>query len=478
MFESLSKSLEKVFERMRGKPRLTEENVQEALREVRLALLEADVSYKVVRDFLGKVTERALGAELIKSVTPGQQFVKIVHDELEALMGEGDSTIPYRKEGLTVLMLVGLQGSGKTTTCAKLAMLVRQQKHRPMLVAADVQRPAAIDQLETLGRQLDVPVHLERGGIPPLICKQAVAKAGELNCDVVILDTAGRLHIDLQMMNELKDIVRMVKPDQTFLVCDAMTGQDAVNSAGEFNQQLPVDGVILTKLDGDARGGAALSIRSVTGKPIKFIGIGEKLDKLEPFHPDRMATRILGMGDVVSLVEKAQDVMAEEEAEELERKLRTERFDLEDFLKQIQALRRMGPLKDIMGMLPFFGNRMSEIEIDESGIDRVEAIICSMTRLERSQPEIIDSSRRQRIAQGSGTDPQDINRLLKQFKQMRKLLFRMTGPKGEEMLEAMTGGMQQQQEIGPGVGRAMMDPRRRKLAREKRKKSKRRRHRH
>ena len=380
----------------------------------------------MVKDFIQRVTERAVGEEVVRSVTPGQQIVKIVQDEMENLMGPVDSNIPFLDGGATIIMLVGLQGSGKTTTSGKLANMIMSKGRKPMLVAADVQRPAAIEQLKILGKQLNIPVYSEKGINPVKICKGAVkfAKAG--NHDVIILDTAGRLHVDEELMLELKEIKGKIKPTQIFFVCDSMTGQDAVNSAKEFDSQLDFDGVILTKLDGDARGGAALSVKAVTGKPIKFVGMGEKLDKLEEFHPDRMASKILGMGDVVSLVEKAQKVIDVEEAEKLEKKLRENALTLDDFLGQLQQVKKMGPLKDIIGMIPGMGKKMEGVNVDEDQLKKVEAIIRSMTLEERMRPEIVEGSRRHRIANGSGTKANDVSQLQKQFKQMKKM-FRQFG---------------------------------------------------
>jgi len=420
MFESLSSSLDSVFKKLRGKGVISEANTREAMREVRMALLEADVSYKVVKQFVATCQERALGQEVLRSVSPGQQIVKVVHDELVALMGPVDHAIKFSEHGPTVLMLVGLQGAGKTTAAAKLARYLGHRGHAPMLVAADVQRPAAIEQLRVLGRQLDMPVYAEEGGRPPRICQRSIAAAREQNCDMVILDTAGRLHVDDVLMAELRDIADRVKPNETFLVCDAMTGQDAVNSAGEFNQSLGIDGVILTKLDGDARGGAALSIKAVTGTPIKFIGLGEKLDALEEFHPDRMVSRILGMGDVVSFVEKVQAEVDVERAAEFEEKIRSRSLTLEDFLDQLQQVKRMGNLKDVMGLLPGMGG--VDFQAAESEIPHIEGIIRSMTPAERDDPDLINSSRRRRIAMGSGRNAQEVNQLLKQFRQMKKVM--------------------------------------------------------
>lgn len=427
MFESITSSLEGVFSKLRGKGRLTEANIKDGLHEVRLALLEADVNYKVVKDFIQHATERAVGEEVIKSIAPGQQVIKIVHDELIKLMGASDTTIPFKDGELTLIMLVGLQGSGKTTTAGKLAKTILSKGKRPLLVAADVQRPAAIEQLKVLGMQLDVPVYFEANSQPGKICKNAVTYAKENTNDVVIFDTAGRLHIDDELMLELTDIKEKLQPDQIFFVCDSMTGQDAVNSAKEFNTRLGFDGVILTKLDGDTRGGAALSIRAVTGKPIKFVGIGEKLDRLEEFHPDRMASRILGMGDVISLVERAQQAIDLEEAQKLSRKIQDDTISLDDFLMQLQQIKKMGPLKEVLGMIPGMGNKMDGLNVDEKQLQRVEAIIRSMTIEERATPDIVNGSRRQRVANGSGTTIQDVNQLLKQFKSMKKLIKQFKG---------------------------------------------------
>ena len=420
MFESLTENLNSIFKKLRGKGVLTEENTRDAMREVRMALLEADVSYKVVKEFVAACQQRALGQEVLRSVSPGQQIVKVVHDELVALMGPVDHSLRFSAHGPTVLMLAGLQGSGKTTTAAKLARYLSHRGHSPMLVAADVQRPAAVEQLRVLGQQLEIPVYCEESGRPPRICERSVAEAREKNCDIVILDTAGRLHVDEALMAELREIRECVKPSDTLLVCDAMTGQDAVNSAGEFNESLGIDGVILTKLDGDARGGAALSIKAVTGKPIKFVGVGEKLESLEEFHPDRMASRILGMGDVVSFVEKVQTEMDTARAAELEEKIRRRTLTLEDFLEQLQQVKRLGSLHDVLGLLPGMGG--VDFQSAESEIPHVEAIIRSMTPEERENPDLINTSRRRRIASGSGRHTQEVNQLLKQFRQMKKVM--------------------------------------------------------
>ena len=420
MFESLGRNLENVFKRLRGKGVISESNARDAVREVRMALLEADVSYKVVKDFSAQCLERSLGQEVLRSVSPGQQFIKIVHEQLVELMGPENHQVRFSEHGPTVLMLVGLQGSGKTTTAAKLARYLEHRGHAPMLVAADVQRPAAVEQLRVLGKQLSIPVFAEDGGRPPGICRRSVEAAHEQNRDIVVLDTAGRLHVDEELMAELREIKTRVKPHESLLVCDAMTGQDAVNSAGEFDASLGIDGVILTKLDGDARGGAALSIKAVTGRPIKFVGLGEKTDALEEFHPDRMASRILGMGDVVSFVEKVQTEVDTERAKEIEEKIRRRTLTLEDFLDQLQQVKRMGNLQDVFKLLPGMGG--VDLQSAENELPRVEAIIRSMTPEERTNPDVINSSRRRRIASGSGTNAQQVNQLLKQFRQMKKVM--------------------------------------------------------
>ncbi len=442
MFEAIANSLEGVFGKLRGKGRLTESNIKDGLHEVRLALLEADVNYKVVKDFIQHVNERAVGEEVIRSIAPGQQIVKIVHDELIKLMGESDTAIPFKDGEPTTIMLVGLQGSGKTTTAGKLAKTILSKGRKPLLVAADIQRPAAIEQLKILGQQLDVPVYFESASQPVKICKNAVAYAKTNTQDVVIFDTAGRLHIDDELMLELKDIKQKLEPHQIYFVCDSMTGQDAVNSAKEFNNQLGFDGVILTKLDGDTRGGAALSIRSVTGKPIKFVGIGEKLDRLEEFHPDRMASRILGMGDVVSLVERAQQAIDLEEAQKLSRKIQDDTLSLDDFLMQLQQIKKMGPIKEVLGMIPGLGNKLDGLNVDEKQLQRVEAIIRSMTIEERVSPDMVNGSRRQRVANGSGTTVQDVNQLLKQFRSMKKMMKHFKGnEKGLKKMGLLSKGL-------------------------------------
>ncbi|MBT5874213.1 MAG: signal recognition particle protein [Candidatus Latescibacteria bacterium] len=427
MFEQLSDRMDSVLKHLRGQGKLTEKNIDDSLRQVRRALLEADVNFKVAREFIENVKEKALGRGVLKSLTPGQQMIGAVHDELVELMGEAASPLTLMDTPPTVIMMVGLQGSGKTTATGKLARMFKQQGRQPLLVAADVYRPAAVKQLQVLGESLDVPVFSIEGSEDPItICSVALQKAKQAYQDIVILDTAGRLHVDEDMMAELQSIKKAVGPHEILLVVDGMTGQDAVNVAETFNDQLDVDGCILTKMDGDARGGAALSIRSVTQKPIKFIGVGEKLDALEPFHPDRMASRILGMGDVVSLVEKAQASIDMDEALKLEEKLRKETFDLEDFRTQLKQVSKMGSMEDIMGMIPGVNkNALQGAEMDEGAMARLEAIISSMTLNERRKPNIINGSRRKRIASGSGTTVQDVNQLLKQFNMMQKMMKRM-----------------------------------------------------
>lgn len=425
MFQALSDRLNGIFKKLRGYGRLTEENIAEALREVRLALLEADVNFKVVRSFLERVRERAIGREVLESLTPGQQVVKVVHEELTALMGGAASHLRSAGQPPTVIMLVGLQGSGKTTTAGKLAHLLREQGRRPLLVAADLQRPAAQEQLATLGRTLGVEVYRSAGATSAVaVCREAVSQARSRLLDPVILDTAGRLHIDEPLMQELGAITAEVKPTEILMVLDAMTGQDAVNSATAFHQALQLTGTILTKLDGDTRGGAALSVRSVTGTPIKMIGIGEKLEALEVFHPDRMASRILGMGDVLGLVERAEKTFDAKQAATLEKKLKAQSFSLEDFRDQLRQLRGMGPLEQLVGMIPGLSRvkGLPDATAQEKELKRVEAIIDSMTPGERQRPETLNGSRRKRIAAGSGASVADVNRLLKQFADMQKMM--------------------------------------------------------
>ncbi|MEQ3353150.1 MULTISPECIES: signal recognition particle protein [Aedoeadaptatus] len=439
IFESLGDKLQDTIGKLRGKGKVTEQDVDEAMREVKLALLEADVNFKVVKSFVKKVKERSLGSDVMESLTPGQQVIKIVMEELSALMGDNAEKIDFSKNP-TVILMTGLQGAGKTTTTAKLARLLKKQNKRPLLVACDVYRPAAIKQLEVLASQVQVPVFAQGTDEDPVaIARRGVEHAKANGNDVVIIDTAGRLHVDEALMDEIKGIKEATAPTEILLVLDAMTGQDAVKVAQAFNDALSITGVVLTKLDGDARGGAALSIRSVTDVPIKFIALGEKLDALEVFHPDRMAKRILGMGDVVGLIEKAEEFVDEKKAKELEEKIRSQTFTFDDFLDQMQQMRNLGPLEDLLGMLPGMNNKaMKNLKIDEKEFARVEAIIQSMTKKERTHPEIIDSSRKKRIAQGSGTDVRQVNGLLKQFKELRKMMKKlgaMNGGKGKRKMK-------------------------------------------
>jgi signal recognition particle subunit SRP54 len=425
MLDSLSTRLTEIFDRLRGHGRLSEENIQEAMREVRVALLEADVNFKVVKTFIDRVKDKALGQDVLKSLTPGQQVVKVVRDELVELLGGSGHRLAMAPNPPTIVMMIGLQGSGKTTTAAKLARHFQKQGQHPMLASADVYRPAAIDQLRTLGAQLGVPVSGDPAQKPVSICRQARDEAAQRGLSPLILDTAGRLHIDDEMLEELRAIKRDVPPHHVLLVVDAMTGQDAVTVADRFNKSVGVDALVLTKMDGDARGGAALSVREVTGRPIAFVGVGEKTDALEPFHPDRLAARILGMGDVLSLVEKAQAAVDETQAQEMARKIREETFSLEDFAQQLRQLRSMGPLEQILDMVPFFkGAKASagDLKGEERELQRFEAIIASMTPAERLTPAIINGSRRLRIARGSGTQVSDVNRLLKQHAQVKKMM--------------------------------------------------------
>jgi len=460
MFDSLSESLRGAFSKFTGRGKLTESNIKEGLREVRKALLEADVNYKVARDFIQSVTEKAVGEEVLKSVRPGDQIVKIVQDELTELMGPVDDDLSFLPNEPTVFMMAGLQGSGKTTTCGKLARFLQQKKkRRPLLVAADVQRPAAIEQLKVVGSQVGVPVYAEEGGRPPKICQRAVDHARKHGMNTVILDTAGRLHIDDELMNELAEIQKTAGPHHVFLVCDGMTGQDAVNSAAEFDRRLPLDGVILTKLDGDTRGGAALSVKAVTGKPIRFIGVGEKVDDFEAFHPDRLASRILGMGDIVSLVEKAQERVDQDEAQKTAENLLKATFTFEDFLSMMQQVRKMGKLRDLVKLIPGLGGRVPEdalSEFDESNLKRVEAIITSMTPHERTHPDVLDGGRRRRIARGSGTSVQQVNELLREFRQMRTMMKRMTS--GGGMKGAMARGLLGKSKMPAGLPAGMPGP--------------------
>jgi signal recognition particle subunit SRP54 len=424
MFDALSERLQNVFSGLRGHGKLTTEDIDAAMREIRLALLEADVNFKVVREFVKQVKERALGAEVMESLTPAQQVVKIVNDELTTLMGAGDSRLAISGKPPTVVLLAGLQGSGKTTTAAKMAQYLKKEGKKPVLIAADVYRPAAIDQLVTLAGRVQVPVYAPGADVDPVdIARDGVAFARQQG-DVAIIDTAGRLHIDEELMGELVRIRDAVRPQNILLVIDAMIGQDAVNAAEEFRQRIDIDGVVLTKLDGDARGGAALSVRAVTGKPIKFASTGEKLGDFDVFHPDRMSNRILGMGDVLSLIERAEESVDEKKAAEMEARLRRAEFTFDDFLENIKQVRKMGSLSSIMGMLPGMGQmkQLKNVEVDDRQLDRIEAMIFSMTAQERRHPEIIDGGRRQRIARGSGVKVQDVNQLMKQYREMQKLL--------------------------------------------------------
>lgn len=434
-FEGLAERLQSTLNKIKGKGKVSEADVKEMMREVRLALLEADVNFKVVKEFISKVKERAVGQEVLQSLTPGQQVIKVVNEELTKLMGGEQSKVAVAKKAPTVILMVGLQGAGKTTTTGKLANYLRKNHNRnPLLVAADIYRPAAIKQLETLGKQLSMPVFSLGDQVSPVeIAKQAIQKAKEEHLDYVLIDTAGRLHVDEALMDELLQVKEVANPDEILLVVDAMTGQDAVNVAESFNEQLDLTGVVLTKLDGDTRGGAALSVKAVTNTPIKFAGMGEKLDALEPFHPDRMASRILGMGDVLTLIEKAQANVDEEKARELERKMRTADITFDDFLDQLAQVRSMGPLDELLGMMPG-ANKMKglkNVQVDEKQIGRIEAIVRSMTKEEKVNPAVLNASRRKRIAKGSGTSIQDVNRLIKQFDEMKKMMKQMSGMTGK-----------------------------------------------
>jgi signal recognition particle subunit SRP54 len=423
MFDTLSDKLQATLGELRSHGRLSEEDLSRAAREIRLALLEADVNFKVVKEFVATVKERAAGVEVTKSLTPGQQVVKIVHEELTALMGSGGSRLAFAGRPPTVILLAGLQGSGKTTAAAKLALLLRREGKAPALVAADLQRPAAIDQLEQLGKQIQIPVYLDRGTKDAVgVVANGIDQAKAQGRDVVILDTAGRLHVDEELMDELSRIRRQASPTNVLLVLDAMTGQEAVAVGEAFAERIAFDGVVLTKLDGDARGGAALSVRAVTGKPVKLASTGEKLDQLEYFHPDRMASRILGMGDVLTLIERAEAAAEEDEQAEMERRLRTGQFTFDDFLQSYRMMRRMGPMKSIVGMIPGLGKQLQGVNVDEGELGRVEAIVLSMTAEERRRPEIINGSRRARIARGSGTTVQQVNQLMQARKQMQKVV--------------------------------------------------------
>ena len=438
-FEGLTEKLAKAFKNMKNRGRLTENDVKEAMREVRLALLDADVNYKVAKDFTASVTQRAIGENITESLTPAQMVIKIVNEELTNLMGGGESRINTASKGPTVVMMCGLQGSGKTTHSAKLAKMLRSKGHRPLLVGCDVYRPAAIDQLKVVGAKAETPV-FEKGTQDPVkTAKEAYAHAKDYGNDFVILDTAGRLHVDEQLMDELRRMKEAVTPNEILLVVDSMTGQDAVTVAKSFDETLGIDGVILTKLDGDTRGGAALSVRAVTGKPVKFAGMGEKLDDLEVFHPDRMASRILGMGDILTLIEQAESQLDEKKAEEMAKRLQENKFDMNDLLDQFGQIKKMGSMKKMLGMIPGMERKLKDVEIDDRQIDRIEAIILSMTPAEREKPELINPSRKRRIAAGSGMKVEDVNRLLKQHEQMKQMFKQMRRPnkKGKRYNRAM-----------------------------------------
>ena len=442
-FEGLADKLANSFKRLKSKGKLTEADVREAMREVRLALLEADVNYKVAKDFTNTVTERAIGTQVMESLTPGQMVVKIVDEELTNLMGGEEARIATPPKPPTIIMMVGLQGAGKTTHAAKLAKHFKSKGNRPMLVACDIYRPAAIKQLQVVGEQAGVPVFEKGNQAPVKTCEEAIRYARDYGHDIMIIDTAGRLQIDEELMNELREIKEKIGPHEILLVVDSMTGQEAVNVAKTFDELLEINGVILTKLDGDTRGGAALSIRAVTGKPIKFVGVGEKLDNLEVFHPDRMASRILGMGDVLTLIEDAQSKIDEKAAEEAAQKILQNKFDLNDLLNQFAQVRKMGPLKSVISKLPGMDKQLKDVDVDDRQMDRMEAIILSMTVKERQKPDIINPSRKRRIAAGSGMKVEDVNRLLKQFETTQKLMRQMRGKKGKRrpMMPPGMGGM-------------------------------------
>ncbi|MBP3284949.1 MAG: signal recognition particle protein [Clostridia bacterium] len=430
VFEGFSEKIQGIMKKIRGKSRITEEDVKEIAREIKLALLEADVNFKVVKDFIAKVSEKAMGQDVLKSLTPGQQVVKIVHEELIELLGKTPSKLEFNPNGITVILMAGLQGSGKTTATGKIANLLRKQGKNPLMVACDIYRPAAITQLQVLGKQLNIPVFTIDGSKDVVeIANGAIRQAKAKGNDVVIIDTAGRLHVDEELMEEIYRLKNAVNPTEILLVIDAMTGQDALNVATAFNEKLEISGIVMSKLDGDTRGGAALSAKAVTGKPIKFASVGEKLSDLEPFYPDRMASRILGMGDVLSLIEKAQETFEEEEAIKLEKKLREATFTLEDFLSQMQQVKKLGPISQVLGMIPGLGSQLKDLPIDDKAIARVEAIVLSMTKKERERPDIINASRKKRIAAGSGMQVQDVNRLLKQFDEMKKMMKQFTSGK-------------------------------------------------
>ncbi|WP_128894268.1 signal recognition particle protein [Longirhabdus pacifica] len=447
-FEGLTSRLQSVFGKLKGKGKVGEDDIKEAMREVRLALLEADVNFKVVKQFIANVKEKALGQEVMKSFTPGMVIIDIVNKEMTALMGGEQSKLAKANKPPTVIMMVGLQGAGKTTTTGKLARLLQKQNHKPMLIAADIYRPAAIKQLQVLGEQINAPVFSLGDKVSPVeIVTKGMEHAKEHHHDYVIVDTAGRLHIDEALMDELKQVKEVIKPNEILLVIDAMTGQDAVNVAESFHQQMELTGVVLTKLDGDTRGGAALSVKAVTGTPIKFAALGEKIDALEPFHPERMASRILGMGDMLTLIEKAQSSIDEEKAKELERKMRKAEFTFEDFLEQMEQVKKLGPLDQIMDMMPGMGKMkgLKNLNVDERKLAQTEAIVKSMTTVEKRNPEIINASRRKRIANGSGTSLRDVNQLIKQFEEMKKMMKQfsgmMDGKSGKKMKNKLAKGM-------------------------------------
>ncbi len=468
MFDSISHRFETIFSRLRGKRRLSLADVDAVLAEVRVALLEADVNVEVARAFIERVRERAVGDEVRASLTPAQQVIKIVHEELVRTLGEAN--VPLRPgPAPSPILVVGLQGSGKTTTAGKLALHLKNQGRRPLLVAADLQRPAAVEQLQTLGERIEVPVFTDRTTRPPRLVRAALKEAARLNYDVVVIDTAGRLQIDTELMNELGDIAKEASPRETLLVVDAMTGQEAVNVARGFKDHVDLTGLILTKLDGDARGGAAISAREVTGVPIKFAGVGESLDSLEPFHPERMASRILGMGDVLTLIEKAEETFDQAQAEKAAAKMQKGQFTLEDFLEQFQAIKRMGPLRDVIAMLPGAGSLLREVNVEDRDLGRVEAIIYSMTPEERRNPKVIGQSRKRRIASGSGTSPQDVNQLLRQFADAQKMMKLLAGGRGIPGLSGLMGGQPSRAQSGSAArGSARTLP-----ARKKKKKGKR-----
>ncbi|MFW5730149.1 MAG: signal recognition particle protein [Desulfonatronovibrionaceae bacterium] len=479
MFDSLSDRLNSVFKKLKGHGRLDEKNIQEGMREVRLALLEADVNYRVVKDFTQTVRERAMGQDVLKSLTPGQQIIKIVHDELVSLLGGESQGLNLKAKPPVVIMLVGLQGSGKTTSTAKLALYLRKLKYSPYMVPADVYRPAAIDQLTRLGQELNMPVHPSSAQDNPVDISAAAIETARQNAyTAVLLDTAGRLHVDQHLMNELLRIKEKCSPQEILFVADAMTGQDAVNVAAEFNNLLGISGIILTKMEGDARGGAALSIKSITGKPVKFIGVGEKSSDLEPFHPDRVASRILGMGDILTLIEKAQSDIDEQEAKDIQEKFRQASFDLDDFRKQMRRLKKMGSIEGLLKMIPGMGkikDKLKEVKVPEKEMVRLEAIINSMTPAERKNPKIFNASRKKRIAAGSGTSVQDVNQLLTNFEQMQKMMQKMTGKGKGQGMPGMPGmpGIGDQMG-GPGSSRSATKsrpkPRRKKVKHKKKKK--------